>query len=360
MASLFYRKDCKCWYIRIKVNGRWKKLPAHPNKQTAQKMMAKAILENEHDRPVVDSNITLHQFADGEYLPWAQAGHKAKNTVKREKLAIRTWIDVIGDSRLLDINRRRAERFRTQRLKTVSPRTVNHDVGVISFILNKAVEWELLSANPLTGLKRLPENKKNPRWLTSEEIQAVMKMVPDRLRAVLLTFLNTGIRRSELERLEWSDIDLEQRVLMVKHKGDEHTKSRKERVVDLNDIAVETFRHHRQEMKAKFRRLPQRVFVTERGTPMKNNLLRDVKAVYKSAGIEGAVIHSLRHTFGSQAMMNGVPLATVKEWMGHADVQTTMVYVHVDRNHKREAINRFNLGAPMPQGNVVPMTARNG
>lgn len=361
MASLFYRKDCKCWYIRIKVNGKWKKLRGHPNKQTALKLLAKAVLR--HDEPQyrqADENLTLYQFAENEYLPWAKAGHKAKRTVVREELAIRTWVETVGDTKLVDINRRIAERFRTNRLGTVSARTVNHDVGVISFVLNKAVEWELLKVNPLVGLKRLPENKKTPRWLTSEEITALMDVAHDELRAVLLVLLNTGLRRGELSRLEWSDVDLNQRVLHVRHKDEGHTKSRRERVVDLNDIAVEAFRHHKLDMKRRFGTVPRKVFLSQRGLPLGNSLLNQVKRVYARAGIEGAVVHSLRHTFGSQAVMSGVPLTTVKEWMGHSDISTTMVYVHVDRTHRREAINRFNLGGTERHGKVVNLNTKVG
>ncbi len=369
MATLFYRKDREEYWAHVMVNGRRVRRKLHRNKREAEQRLAALLLElRSAQRPDrTDDQLTLGEFAEQEYLPWARA-HKAAATVNREDLAVKTWSDIVGDGPMASITRRQAERYRTVRRtrpsertgRPLSARSINLDVGVISFILGKAVEWEILAANPLTGLKRLPENKKTPRWLTSEEVDALMDVLPDRLRAVVVTALNTGLRRGELRRLEWSDVDLQRRVLMVRHKGEEHTKSRKERVVDLNEVAVETLRLHRVDSRQTFGRVPGEVFVTEDGTAIGNNLLRDLKAVYKLAGIEGANVHTLRHTFGAHAAMAGVPMPTLKELMGHADIKTTMVYVHVDRQHQAEAVNRVSLGTPRREANVVPMTAARG
>lgn len=191
--------------------------------------------------------------------------------------------------------------------------------------------------------------------MTSEEIEALMEVVPDRLRAVVVTFLNTGMRRGELQRLEWSDVDLNGRFLVVRNKAEGHTKSRRERIIDLNDVLLETLRRHRRKTKAFFGKLPSRVFVTTLGTPLRNNLLRDVRRVYAEAGIEGANIHSLRHTFGAQAVMAGIDLPTLQQLMGHAEVTTTMIYVHVSRDHMRAAVNRLALGSPRRRAGVISM-----
>jgi len=210
------------------------------------------------------------------------------------------------------------------------------------------------------GLKRLPENARTPRWLTSEEIEVLMEAVPDRLRAVVVTFLNTGVRRGELQRLEWSDVDLNGRYLVVRNKAEGHTKSRKERIIDLNDVLLETLRHHRGEMKARFGKVPPKVFVTELGTPLGHNLLRDIRQVYASVGIQDANIHSLRHTFGAQAVMAGIDLPTLQQLMGHAEVTTTMIYVHVSRDHMRAAVNRLALGGRQREADVIPMSSAAG
>ena len=182
-----------------------------------------------------------------------------------------------------------------------------------------------------------------------------MAVAPLWLAAVLLVFLNVGLRRGELIRLEWSDVDLVARTLMVRHKGEVTTKSRRERVVDLNDLVVTTLREHRREMRTRLRSLPEHVFVTERGTPLGNNLNRAIGRVHRKAGIEGANVHSLRHTFGAQAVMAGVDLPTLQSLMGHSSITTTMIYAHVDRRHQAAAVNRLALGAPRPSADVASL-----
>jgi len=346
MASLFYRKDRGCWYLQYVVGGVRRKEKALPSKRDSELLLAKRLVEIGQGGPGArtDQRMTLRQFVDDEYMPWAE-GAKAAGTLKRERLTVRTWVEVVGDRPMAAIDPRMAARFQAKRQKVVSRRTVNLDVRGISHILNQAVRWGILERNPLQGVPKLREEQRQPRWLTTEEIDALMDAAPDRLRATLVTFLNTGLRKGELVRLEWKDVDLGGKYLVVRHKGDQTTKSRRERTVDLNELTVGTLRHHRRQVRAQYGELPRTVFVTKRRTPVANNLHRDIREVYEAAGIEGANIHSLRHTFGAQAVMAGMDLPTLQQLMGHSDVSTTMVYAHVDRRHTRQEINKLALGA---------------
>lgn len=354
--TLFYRQDRKCWYGDHTVAGKRHKQRMHPLKREAKRLHARWVsrLEAQRGQRSIDPGLMLREFLDNEYLPWSR-GAKSASMVKREDLVFRTWFRLIGNTPLVRIDEWMGARFQTERRKTCAARTVNHDLGVISQTLNRAVSWGRLDRNRLAGCKKLLEVIKEPRWLSREEIDALVAVIPRRLLTLVIVFLNCGLRRREAERLEWSDLDLTARTLTVRHKGEVTTKSRRERVVDLNDMALLTLREHRRAMRAKFRKLPRRVFVTKRGTKIGNNLLRDVKKAYAKAGIEGANIHSLRHTFGAQAVMAGVDLPTLKELMGHASITTTMIYAHVDRRHQAEAINKLALGAPRKTGDVIPL-----
>ncbi len=358
MASIFYRKNRGCWFGQATVDGRRVKRKFHPNKKKSEGMFHRWVveLESAKGRHQFDTTITLQEFVDLHYFPWLK-GAKSSAMQVREKLTVRTWIEVNGDCRLCKIDRRMAARFQSERRKKVKARTVNHDVGVISFVLKKAVEWKILEVNPLVGLAKLRETQSQPRWLTSEEIDALMTKAPDRLKVILITFLNTGLRKGELIRLEWKDVDLNGAFITVRHKGEVTTKSKKERTVDLNTTVVDALRIHRQKMKSRFGKLPQHVFVTGLGSPMKNNLYRDIRLVFKDAGIEGAKIHSLRHTFGSQAVMAGMDLVTLQKLMGHSDIKTTMIYAHVDRAHMRSEVNRLALGVPKGDKDVASLSA---
>jgi integrase len=79
------------------------------------------------------------------------------------------------------------------------------------------------------------------------------------------------------------------------------------------------------------------VFCKTDGKPYKD-IYSGFRLAVKRAGIEECTIHTLRHTVGSHLVMNGVDLATVKELLGHRDIQTTLRYAHLAQDHKREAI----------------------
>ena len=65
--------------------------------------------------------------------------------------------------------------------------------------------------------------------------------------------------------------------------------------------------------------------------------------VRKNADIEYCKLHDLRHTFASHLIMSGADLVTVKELLGHSSITTTMIYAHLTKHHRREAINKLKL-----------------
>jgi site-specific recombinase XerD len=84
------------------------------------------------------------------------------------------------------------------------------------------------------------------------------------------------------------------------------------------------------------------VFATRNGTRLAH-YDRTFKRCATRAGIEGASIHTLRHTAASHLVMAGVDLATVARILGHRDITTTMVYAHLASDHLQGAIKRLDL-----------------
>ena len=74
-----------------------------------------------------------------------------------------------------------------------------------------------------------------------------------------------------------------------------------------------------------------------------NTYYKELTKVYKKAGIEGASLHTLCHTFASHLIMKGVDPRTVQEYLGHSSLQITEKYSHLSKSHKQEAINVLNF-----------------
>ena len=153
--------------------------------------------------------------------------------------------------------------------------------------------------------------------------------------AIYLTAALSGLRRSELLALRWEDIDLEQSSIRVfegysaKRAG--KPKSRKSRTVPM----VEEIARALSDLKTRGAHTAKNdlVFVSREGTHIDGSALRRrYLATLEAAGLRQLRFHDLRHTFGSLAI-NVASIVQVQAWMGHADIKTTMRYLH----HKSRA-----------------------
>ncbi len=219
-------------------------------------------------------------------------------------------------------------------------RTVNAEMIVVRMMFRLAITWGYLKDNPTDGVSKLRvASTIAPKFLTEEQCKQLLDASDDWLRPIFFAFLNSGMRKSELENLEWDDIDLERKKIKIRVKDDWSPKSN-EREIPLNDGLFNVLNVQRQKIgKSKY------VFPDEKGMKIyKNRLLNRFKTLAKRLKFGDAdTIHSLRHTFASHLVMKGVDLATVKKLMGHSDIDTTMIYSHLTEKHIDEAVDRLNF-----------------
>jgi integrase len=255
----------------------------------------------------------------------------------------RYLLDVVkeyfGDRPLSTITYLDLETYRNKRKATPTnagkPRTdasVNREMALISHMLAKAVEWELLETSPFKKGKRLmfKENNQRLRFLTHDEIEALIPACTSHLKPIVETALHTGMRRGEILSLKWEQI--RNGFIYLKE-----TKSNKARQIPINDQVGQIFR----ELRLKNQLKTQYVFCGPDG-----NRLQEVKRSFNSAcrraGIYDFRFHDLRHTFASHLVMNGVGLKAVQELLGHADLKMTMRYAHLSQAHLKDAVAALN------------------
>jgi integrase len=302
----------------------------------------------------VDEKISVSQFFR-RYIEYCKS-NKAAYTALVDKRRIRAWelfLEGCGITKLKDITPLAAEDFKSQILgKGDSPTTFNRYLELLKAALNKAIEWGLLRENRLKNFKRLKSDRsRQVRFLTNEEIQHILEAADSFVRKVILILLYTGLRRSEVVYLEWKDIDFENELVHVQSKPEYgfHPKSYKPRSIPMCD-----------ELRNLLMDMPQAGrFVLDKGNnqPLHhpNTYLKMLKRIYKKAGIEGANLHTLRHTFASHLIMKGVDPRTVQEYLGHSSIQITEKYSHLSKSHKREAIKILSFS-----GDVETKLKQNG
>ncbi len=202
-----------------------------------------------------------------------------------------------------------------------------------------------LKSDPSANLETPKSWQSLPKFLTSDEVEALLS-APDtstdlglRDRAMLEVLYATGLRVSEIIRLEPSNINLDLGFLTVIGKGD------RERAVPLGVNAVEWTRRY---LKVRPRILDEgsaaaTLFVTERGRPLtRQQFWRIVMTYGMKARIGRITPHLLRHSFATHLLENGADLRSVQMMLGHSDISTTQIYTHITNERLREIYKKFH------------------
>jgi integrase/recombinase XerD len=160
-------------------------------------------------------------------------------------------------------------------------------------------------------------------------------------RALLETLYATGCRASEVVNLSISDVYLDAAFCKCTGKGS------KQRVVPLGKPAIAALRAYLSDLPAGVKALPMakgRVFLSRSGRPLSRIMLwKLVKKYCRRAGLSDAASpHTLRHSFATHLLSGGADLRTVQELLGHASIQTTQHYTHVDRKRLKELHAKFH------------------
>ncbi len=270
---------------------------------------------------------------------------------------LRHLTDEFGDAPVAAIRPREVTAFIDDQLETFAAKTVNIHVNLLHDVLKSAVADELIPTNPAAGVER-PKVKRN-RWriLQPTEVPAVSKAFSDaRAQRVFLTFILTGLRRSELRALRWGHVNLVEGTLRVVESKLEEG----ERLIALPAPLVdELMAHYRV---ASYRSDDDYVFGhPTKGSPWCADWFREqFLAALAAAGITDRIrLHDLRHAALTNLAATGASPIAVMATAGHRSMQTTKQYIHlagVVFRDDADALGRRLLGVP-ETGTKEPQTA---
>lgn len=220
--------------------------------------------------------------------------------------------------------------------------TVNFEVQILKTMFKHAVTWKYLSENPARPVKFLRvTDAKKPRFLSKDEMAELLNSATGEFRLALQTFLLTGMRSGELVNLEWSDIDFRTATIHLRNKESWQPKHGHERSIPIHSTLLPFLKKHKKQYKQR----NSFVFCNDNNNQFTEDKLRTrlCKLTKKCKFPDVTKVHSLRHTFGSQLVLNGVDLPTVSDLMGHKDIETTMIYVHRTPDHLVKSVNRLGI-----------------
>ena len=305
---------------------------------------------------------SLRDFIEDTYMPWFKAHHKGHEKTLH---TLSNNFDPIMSQRLDAITGRDLEQIRTGWMQAGNKAsTVNRKMGSISGVFSRAVEWDYIDTHPLTKLKQLKvdskgvirylaadetkrlrdaldarqdemraERKSANTWRTDRHREPMPSLLElpftDHLKPMVLVSLNTGMRRGELFDLKWSAVNFGTKTITV---AGATTKTSDTRHIPMNKEALGVLEAWKKQVK----KSPY-VFPGQDG-----GRFEDVKSAWlkllERAQIDGFRWHDMRHDFASRLVMAGVPLNTVRDLLGHADIKMTLRYAHLAPETKAAAV----------------------
>lgn len=321
------RKLGGIWYVDITFDGRRiRESTGTPDKAAAQRL---------HD----ELKQTLWARKHLKLVPWKTAVvayMKAKEnqaSYKQNLSRLREADPWLGHLHVQDIRKGVIEEIKAELSKTKKPATVNRSLTLIRAILNYAVDREWLDHAPRVKLLQTPQGRLE--YLTPEEVESLIPHLKKHQREFLMFALATGLRMRNITRLEWRDVSLFRRQLIIHA---DQAKGGRPIPIPLDDDAMTILKaRHRESSEG-------RVFLYH-GKPYDRVGIRALNAAAKKAGVTKHIHpHLLRHTFASWHIMSGTSLAELRELGGWSKLESVMIYAHLSVDHlKVAAQNRAKI-----------------
>lgn len=275
-----------------------------------------------------------------------------KPSVRKERRGIATQhlIPAFGMMRLDQIGPREIERYKATALtkprsdddaRPITVKRLKNILGVLSKSLRWAETAGAIERAPRIMMPKIPPSKFD--FLDDDEAERLRAAASsDVLRhAMIVVALEAGLRKGEIAGLEWGDLDLVARTLVVRRsvwrelRDESHVgapKSGRDRKIPLTPRLVAALKAHRH-LRA------ERVFCNDDGSELTPGQMEvALRTSCRRAGIRQIGWHVLRHSFASTLAQRGASPKAIQELMGHSDMVTTMRYMHLAPVHHVEAI----------------------
>jgi len=353
-GSIYQRKDGR-WVASIRLEGGRRRTYYAATEKAALKKLRAAHRALDDGLPLTSDHQTVERFL-GRWLQEVAAPTLRASTYTRYQQVLTHH--VIGAKAPRPLGKLPLTKLSPQDLtglyaaklqEGLSPRTVGHIHRVLHRALRDALRWGLVPRNVCDAADPPKVPHREMRALSPEEARALLAAAQDdRLEALYVLALTTGMRQGELLALKWQDIDFTTGRVSVRRTVRWHTRqgcvegepksARSRRSIQLAPMAVAALQRHRkrqaeQRLRASYWEDNDLVFANEIGRHIEatNLLRRSFYPLLERAGIpRGFRFHDLRHSAATLMLLQGVHVKVVSEMLGHSAVSLTLdVYSHV-------------------------------
>jgi integrase len=338
-----YKRN-KTWTIDYYVNGQRKSEGGFSRKADAVAMHAQRLTEILAGKypTLKKGSIRFEELAKRYIVEYSRIQKTAKSYKTDISLA-RSLLGFFSGLDLQEISIELIDRYKSERMQApcvrggfISKTTINREIGLLRNMLNHAVDWKLIGFNPILRIKFFKEEPRE-RILPRELLHKLVEKAGSPLREIVLTAINTGMRKGEILGLKWEHIDLSEAKLTVMK-----SKTNKIRVIPLNQAMMNMFNKMKEN-----RILRGFVFINPSTGSAITDFKRSWGSLKRACDIEDFRFHDLRHCFGTYAIShNAGSLFDLKDIMGHTKIATTSRYVKSMLEGKRKMVDAFQIEYP--------------
>ena len=355
-GSIYKRKDGR-WEARISLDHGGRKGLYGKTRQEVARKLAVAIKARQDGLPPVSERQTVRQYM-GHWLESTRPSLRPKTWLRYEQLLRLHVVPEIGNLRLVRLSPQHLQRLYASRLEAgLSPPSVVQLHAVLRRALGQAARWGLVARNVVSLVTPPRLERREMATLSPDQVRSLLEAAAgDRLAALYVLAITTGLRQGEILALRWRDVDLDDgRTLQVRATLQrtaegfvfaEPKTAHSRRQVALGTAAVEGLRRHRARQLEERIRLgtawedDDLVFANEVGRPIEASNLRNRSfwPLLERAGLPRIRFHDLRHTAATLLLGQGVHPKIVSEMLGHCQIAITLdLYSHVTPTMQRQA-----------------------
>ncbi len=331
MPTLFKRSNGVYYAILADDEGRRRWVSTY---ERSRRLALKRIVGLSSVPDEVVPRILLNKFYE-DFIAWAKHTLSGE-TVSVYDRAFSRFIDHAGNLPLKSISARHIDTYKAKRLSKVKAVTVNIELRTLRSALNTALRWKLIEENPFKQVRLCRVDDATPAYFTLQDFTKLIAAIDqDWFRQIVIVAVLTGMRRGELINLTWADVDLERRLIRIQSNSNFRTKNGRKRIMPMNPYVFDILTKLSSDKK-------EFVFTCSGQKILDRGLSLRFKRLVRKLKLNKTLhFHSLRHSFASWLVQEGVSLYDIQKLLGHSNIRVTEMYSHLVPEQMHSTVSRI-------------------